>query len=374
VRWLRTYEPRWFRADLAEGLTPAAYLLPAALGDASLAGLSPEAELYACLFGVVVVLQFPAHVHHRYVGDLAAADSQCRALSLGIGSSPSAQRTVDHGTAANGVLDFGQVGRCELRCGTRFSSPVFTKKHFASSVFFCNRLGDRIAVAGVVPNFFPVFKLTDLSGFHAAVRSGVPGGKALGGGWLLSEIFPLAIRGLAMGLAVFVLWTVDANHLVRLPDHRGGFGVHADVRAVRRRDWCRCSSCGAPSPGRRDARSRPSRRTSARRRPRRRLPHQHGHRERCELVTERPEQLLVPRIDDVLRAGPVGVDAERNHLLKKAEDVPVLFEQRRVQPRRLIVYECNCASDYVYFLYAPFFEYSNWRRLASLEMCPAIIN
>lgn len=27
---------------------------------------------------------------------------------------------------------------------------------------------------------------------------------------LLSEIFPLAIRGLAMGLAVFVLWTVNA--------------------------------------------------------------------------------------------------------------------------------------------------------------------
>ena len=31
------------------------------------------------------------------------------------------------------------------------------------------------------------------------------------GVWLmLSEIFPLAIRGLAMGLAVFVLWTVNA--------------------------------------------------------------------------------------------------------------------------------------------------------------------
>ncbi|MCX6970776.1 MAG: hypothetical protein NTV93_11610 [Verrucomicrobia bacterium] len=28
--WLRSYEPGWFRADLAAGVTLAAYLLPAA--------------------------------------------------------------------------------------------------------------------------------------------------------------------------------------------------------------------------------------------------------------------------------------------------------------------------------------------------------
>jgi high affinity sulfate transporter 1 len=53
-RWLKGYEPSWFRADLAAGVTLAAYLLPAALGDASLAGLPPEAGLYACLFGGLV--------------------------------------------------------------------------------------------------------------------------------------------------------------------------------------------------------------------------------------------------------------------------------------------------------------------------------
>ncbi len=36
------------------GITLAAYLLPAAIGDASLAGLPPEAGLYACLFGGLV--------------------------------------------------------------------------------------------------------------------------------------------------------------------------------------------------------------------------------------------------------------------------------------------------------------------------------
>lgn len=58
MQWLRHYEPGWFRADLAAGVTLAAYLLPAGLGDASLAGLPPEAGLYACLFGGLVFWLF----------------------------------------------------------------------------------------------------------------------------------------------------------------------------------------------------------------------------------------------------------------------------------------------------------------------------
>jgi SulP family sulfate permease len=50
IEWLSRYERGWLRADLAAGITLAAYLLPAALGDASLAGLPPQAGLYACLF------------------------------------------------------------------------------------------------------------------------------------------------------------------------------------------------------------------------------------------------------------------------------------------------------------------------------------
>jgi high affinity sulfate transporter 1 len=58
ARWLGGYEPGWFRADLAAGVTLAAYLLPAALGDASLANLPPQAGLYACLFGGLVFWLF----------------------------------------------------------------------------------------------------------------------------------------------------------------------------------------------------------------------------------------------------------------------------------------------------------------------------
>ena len=54
AEWLRSYHLAWFRLDLLAGVTLAAYLLPAALGDASLANLRPEAGLYACLFGGLV--------------------------------------------------------------------------------------------------------------------------------------------------------------------------------------------------------------------------------------------------------------------------------------------------------------------------------
>jgi len=56
--WLRTYDRSWLRTDLTAGITLAAYLLPAAIGDASLAGLPPQAGLYACLFGGLVFWLF----------------------------------------------------------------------------------------------------------------------------------------------------------------------------------------------------------------------------------------------------------------------------------------------------------------------------
>ena len=54
LRWLREYRAAWLRPDLVAGLTLTAYLLPAGIGDASLAGLAPEAGLYACLFSGLV--------------------------------------------------------------------------------------------------------------------------------------------------------------------------------------------------------------------------------------------------------------------------------------------------------------------------------
>ena len=54
IGWLRSYQPAWLRGDLVAGITLAAYLMPAGIGDASLAGLPPAAGLYACLFSGLV--------------------------------------------------------------------------------------------------------------------------------------------------------------------------------------------------------------------------------------------------------------------------------------------------------------------------------
>src|SRR5204862_413280 len=61
--WLRSYQRRWLRADLIAGITLAAYLLPAGIGDASLANLPPEAGLYACLFSGLVFWLFCSSRH-----------------------------------------------------------------------------------------------------------------------------------------------------------------------------------------------------------------------------------------------------------------------------------------------------------------------
>ena len=58
VGWLRTYQGGWLKGDVVAGVTLAAYLIPAGIGDASLAGLPPEAGLYACLFSGLVFWLF----------------------------------------------------------------------------------------------------------------------------------------------------------------------------------------------------------------------------------------------------------------------------------------------------------------------------
>src|SRR5688572_25990081 len=77
--WLRSYQPGWFRADLVAGVTLAAYLLPAGIGDASLAGLPPEAGIYACLFSGLVFWIFCSS-HHTAI-------TVTSAISLLVGAS-----------------------------------------------------------------------------------------------------------------------------------------------------------------------------------------------------------------------------------------------------------------------------------------------
>src|SRR5438034_1515615 len=79
LSWLRAYNRRWLRSDVFAGITLAAYLLPAGLGDASLANLPPEAGLYACLFGGLFFWLFCSSRH--------TVISVTSAISLLIGAS-----------------------------------------------------------------------------------------------------------------------------------------------------------------------------------------------------------------------------------------------------------------------------------------------
>ena len=79
IAWIASYDRRWLGADAVAGLTLAAYLLPAALADASLAGLPSEAGLYACLFGGLVFWVFCSSRH--------TAISVTSAISLLVGVS-----------------------------------------------------------------------------------------------------------------------------------------------------------------------------------------------------------------------------------------------------------------------------------------------
>ena len=79
AEWLPHYQASWFRSDLAAGITLGAYLLPAALADASLAGLPVQAGLYACLFSSLVFWIF--------CSSRQTAITVTSAISLLIGSS-----------------------------------------------------------------------------------------------------------------------------------------------------------------------------------------------------------------------------------------------------------------------------------------------
>jgi high affinity sulfate transporter 1 len=61
--WLRTYNSGVLRADVIAGLTLAAYLMPAGIADASLAGLPTQMGLYACLFSALVFWLFCSSRH-----------------------------------------------------------------------------------------------------------------------------------------------------------------------------------------------------------------------------------------------------------------------------------------------------------------------
>src|SRR5256714_4343592 len=151
VTWLRNYHLAWLRLDLLAGVTLAAYLLPAALGDASLANLPPEAGLYACLFGGLIFWIF--------CGSRYTVVSVTSAISLVIGSSLG---EITGGNSARfGALAAGTALLVSLIAFVAWLAKAGVLVHFISeSVMTGFKCGVALFLAST--------QLPKLFGFHAA--------------------------------------------------------------------------------------------------------------------------------------------------------------------------------------------------------------
>jgi SulP family sulfate permease len=95
--WLQDFKGGSLRTDVIAGITLAAYLLPAGLGDASLANLPPEAGLYACLWSGLLFWIFCSSKH--------TSITVTSAISILVGSSLGA-------LAGGDPLRFGALAAC----------------------------------------------------------------------------------------------------------------------------------------------------------------------------------------------------------------------------------------------------------------------
>jgi len=149
--WLRAYDRTWLRGDALAGVTLAAYLLPAALGDASLANLPPQAGLYACLFGGLVFWIF--------CGSRYTVASITSAISLVIGSSLG---EITGGNSTRfGVLAAGTALLVSLIAFVAWLAKAGVLVHFISeSVMTGFKCGVALFLAST--------QLPKLFGFHSA--------------------------------------------------------------------------------------------------------------------------------------------------------------------------------------------------------------
>src|SRR5213595_932988 len=151
LNWLPAYNGSLLRGDILAGITLAAYLLPAALGDASLANLPPQAGLYACLFGGLIFWVF--------CGSRFTTGSVTSAISLVIGSS--LREITDGDVMRFGALAAGTALLVSLIAFVAWLARAGVLVHFISeSVMTGFKCGVALFLAST--------QLPKLFGFHAA--------------------------------------------------------------------------------------------------------------------------------------------------------------------------------------------------------------
>jgi high affinity sulfate transporter 1 len=191
--WIRAYDTSWLRGDLVAGVTLAAYLVPAGLGDASLAHLAPEAGLYACMFGGLVFWLFCSSRH--------TAITVTSAISLLIGASL--------GEIAGGdTTRFGALaaGTALLMAGIAFVAWLAKAGSVVTFISESVMTGFKCGVS----LFLASTQLPKLFGFHGA--HGDFWNNAAHFARHLPETNPAALLVGALALAVLVLGQIWFKH------------------------------------------------------------------------------------------------------------------------------------------------------------------
>jgi high affinity sulfate transporter 1 len=191
--WLRSYSRSSLHGDILAGITLAAYLLPAALGDASLANLPPEAGLYACLFGGLVFWIF--------CGSRYTVASVTSAISLVIGSSLTGM--TGGNPARFGALAAGTALLVSLIAFIAWLAKAGVMVHFISeSVMTGFKCGAALFLAST--------QLPKLFGFH-----GAHGSFWANAGFFLKHLSETNSMSLLVGgiaLALLVLGKIFLKH------------------------------------------------------------------------------------------------------------------------------------------------------------------
>jgi high affinity sulfate transporter 1 len=275
--WLPRYRVEWLRPDLVAGLTLAAYLLPAGIGDASLAGLPPQAGLYACLFSglifwifcssrqtVVTVTSALSLLVGASVGELSAGDPARQAalaacLALMVASIAVAAWLVSAGTAvgffSETVLVGFKAGLALYLASTQLPKLFgFAGSHgdfWDRAAHFVTHLGDTHATAlllgaaalaalvagrlwlrnrpvafGVVVAGIVAARVFDLEAQGVALLGEVPQGLPAPG---LPEVSRADLNALLpAALAAFVLGAVETSAIGRMFGQKHGHRLDAN--------------------------------------------------------------------------------------------------------------------------------------------------
>jgi high affinity sulfate transporter 1 len=232
--WLRRYTPGELRADAIAGLTLAAYLLPSAIGDASLAGLPPEAGLYACMYA--------GFVFWAFCSSRRTAISVTSAISLLMGTTLGAM-------AGGDATRFGALSACAalMVAGLAFLAWLLRAGSLVNFVSESVLLGFKAGVAFTLAST-QVPKLLGIAGAHGGFSGTArhigetnPASLAIGGaalavlvlGRLLLKNKPVALLVVLGGIVASQASGLGAHGVKMLGDIPAGappFGVPAVTR------------------------------------------------------------------------------------------------------------------------------------------------